>query len=419
MNGLFVKKRFFLFSAIILFLFLFSCVEKSYNKCAMSFYLNYEDMLEIKTELKEGVALCENSYKKLIGKADSLLKVEPYKVTDGAMPPTGDVHDFFTIGKYAFPNPNTIDGLPYIRKDGLVNPESRGEKYDLERYEQTIERVKILTLAWFYRDEELYAAKAVEFVRVWFLNSQTKMNPNFECAAALPGVYDGMAIGIIFGAKLVDFLDYIRLLSLSRYWTKKDDDSLKKWFADYMTWLKTSELGLEESKAKNNHITWYLAQMAASAAYNGDKEFVKEMIDEGKRQINLQIAMNDSVFPDGSMPLELKRNQSFLYSLYGLEGFCALAGCGKMFGYDLWHYETVEGKSMENAFEFLIPFLSGEKTWPYESLSSIDSLMPNAFQIVRLANKQLNTESLFRATQHMSNYVLDNSFFCLEAKNDN
>ncbi len=39
------------------------------------------------------------------------------------LPPSGDKHDYMSMGPYWWPNPDTDDGLPYIRKDGLVNPE--------------------------------------------------------------------------------------------------------------------------------------------------------------------------------------------------------------------------------------------------------------------------------------------------------
>ena len=38
--------------------------------------------------------------------------------------PSGDKHDFYSLGTYWWPNPNTTTGLPYIRRDGIVNPET-------------------------------------------------------------------------------------------------------------------------------------------------------------------------------------------------------------------------------------------------------------------------------------------------------
>ena len=383
----------------------------------MHFNLDYNDMLSIKEDIRSGNKKMQWAYAEIITISDSLLYEEPYKVTDGDLPPTGDPHDFFTIGKYAFPNPDTPDGMPYIRKDGMINPEARGDKYDLARYEQTTARVSTLALAWFYSGNERYAQKAAEFLRVWFINPESRMNPNFECAAALPGVYNGMAIGIIFGARLVDFIDYVQLLSLSESWTEEDNNNLKKWFADYADWLLHSKFGMEESRAKNNHITWYLAQIAAAAIYNDNVGLAKKMIDKGRQQIALQIAMNDSVCPDGSMPYELKRNQSFLYSLYGLEGFCALAGCGNVIDYDLWHYQTEDGRGMKTAFMFLEPYLSGTQSWPYKSLAPVDSLMPNALHILRLASKKFKTEGLIKAQNNVLKYVDNDPYKWLESKN--
>src|SRR5690606_8252225 len=234
----------------------------------MFFNLDYRDMLAIKKDLKTDQDKIKKAYSHLMMQADSIWSQIPQKVIDGDLPPTGDPHDFFTIGKYAHPNPETPDGLPYIRKDGMVNPEAFTDRYDLGRFEQTTNRVCSLALAWFYSDDEKYAAKAAEFLRVWFINPETRMNPNFECAAALPGVYNGMAIGIIFGARLVNFLDHVQLLTLSESWTETDNNNLKKWFDEYLIWLMTSDFGVIESRADdNNHGTWYAAQVAAAAIY--------------------------------------------------------------------------------------------------------------------------------------------------------
>ena len=40
-------------------------------------------------------------------------------------PPSGDKRDYMSMGPYWWPDPNKKDGLPYIRKDGRINPESK------------------------------------------------------------------------------------------------------------------------------------------------------------------------------------------------------------------------------------------------------------------------------------------------------
>lgn len=41
---------------------------------------------------------------------------------------------------------------------------------------------------------------------------------------------------------------------------------------------------------------------------------------------------------------------------------------GEKVGVDLWNYETRDGRSIRKALEFLQPFASGEKKWPYQQL---------------------------------------------------
>ena len=49
---------------------------------------------------------------------------DTYSVTDKTLsPPSGNKHDYMSLAPYWWPNPNTANGLPYIRRDGVVNPE--------------------------------------------------------------------------------------------------------------------------------------------------------------------------------------------------------------------------------------------------------------------------------------------------------
>ena len=411
-----MENRALLLFFVCLFMACNSIGRKSKESPTLLFNLDYDDMLSIKGELKTDTSQLRQAYAQLIVKADSILQQAPQQVTDGDIPPTGDVHDFFAIGKYAFSNPDTADGLPYIRKDGITNPDARGDRYDLARWEQTTENINTLALAWFYSENEQYAGKASELLKVWFINKETRMNPNFECAAALPGVYNGMPIGIIFGARLVDFLDHVLLLSLSESWTNTDNKALKKWFAEYTDWLLHSDFGIKESQAGDNHGTWYSAQVAASAIYTGSIPLAKQMIDKGKEQMSKQIAINREGYPDGSLPREINRNQSFLYSIFGLEGFCALAGCGNAIGYDLWHYETENGQGLRMAFKFLTPYLLEQVSWPYESLKSPQEQMYRPVNIVRQAAKMFQTDDLIELQEHLQQYVTDRPVLWLESK---
>ena len=50
--------------------------------------------------------------------------VEPFSVVDKEIaPPSGDKHDYMSQAPYFWPNPDTANHLPYVRRDGERNPE--------------------------------------------------------------------------------------------------------------------------------------------------------------------------------------------------------------------------------------------------------------------------------------------------------
>ena len=67
-----------------------------------------------------------------------------------------------------------ITGLPYIRRDGEINPERNNT--DRPQLSGLIDNVRALTLAWYFSGKNAYAEKAAELLRVWFLDEETLMN---------------------------------------------------------------------------------------------------------------------------------------------------------------------------------------------------------------------------------------------------
>jgi hypothetical protein len=328
-----------------------------YSEQPATISFRYDDLLAIRQKLRARGNAHSPAYAKLLATAGKIMTEAPAKVTDGDMPPTGDAHDFYAIGKFSWPNPDTPDGMPYVRGDGKYNAEAFGDRYDLTRLQNTVSNINTLTLAWFYTRDEKYAAKAAELLNVWFIDPATRMNPNMNCASALPGVYNGMPLGIIFTIGLIEMTDHVQILRLSKSWGKRADDALKKWFAEYRTWLATSKFGLEEKAATNNHGTWYSAQILAYTLFIGDRDGVANEFEQAKAKIALQIE------PDGQLPREQNRVEGFHYFLFGLKGFNVLANGLERFGYDLWSYATADGRSIRRAYQYIAPYITGGKKW--------------------------------------------------------
>ena len=295
--------------------------------------------------------------------AQAALKYKPVSVTDKTtVPPSGDKHDYMSQAPYFWPNPATSNGLPYIRRDGERNPEIR-KSSDHANILGMPEKARTLALAWYYSGNEIYAEKAAELLRVWFLNPQTRMNPNFQYAQAIPGVNSGRGIGLIESRALIHVVDAAGLLAGSKAWPVADQQGLEKWFTEFLKWMQESKNGRDECAAKNNHGTYYDIQTASFALFLGKTELAREILTTAREK---RIAVQ--VEPDGRQPLELARTRAWSYSVANLGGLMSLAKLGECVGVDLWQYQTSDGRGIAKALDYLAPFALGEKKWPYQQL---------------------------------------------------
>jgi hypothetical protein len=300
---------------------------------------------------------------KLESDAHKALAVEKLSVTvKEALPPGGDKHDYMSQAPYFWANPQTPNGLPYIRRDGERNPEIN--KYpDHQNMDRMIAAVETLALAYYFKGNEAYAAKAAELLRAWFLNEATRMNPNLQFAQAIPGINTGRGIGLIETRGLTRLVDAIGLLAASKAWTDKDHRGLQEWFAKFLQWMLESKNGRDEAASKNNHGSFYDLQTASFALFVGKTKLAADILQTAKqKRIALQIDA------DGSQPLEMERTRSWSYSVFNLEALVQLATLGEKVGVDLWNYQTTDGRSIRKALDYLMPFAFGERKWTHKQL---------------------------------------------------
>lgn len=295
-------------------------------------------------------------------KADKHMSGELWTVTGKTIvAPSGDKHDYVSLLSYHWPNPDTPDGLPYVYRDGQLNPEVR--QYDRYRLIPMCEAVEVLSLAYYLTGEEKYAKRAADQLRAWFLDERTKMNPHLRYGAMRKGSNEGTNNGPIQTVDLTRVVDAVGLLEGSASWPPEDHKRLQAWFAEYLQWLLTSDLGKREGKSPQNHGTYYDMQTADFALFVGKNELAKEIIEGVKtKRIATQIE------PDGSQPLELKRESSLHYSNYNLTGMFNLARLGEHVGVDLWSFQTADGRSIRRALDWMIPYATGEKPWEYKQI---------------------------------------------------
>lgn len=300
--------------------------------------------------------------------ADHALDAGPFSVmTKSRTPPSGDKHDYMSLAPYWWPNPATKNGLPYVRRDGETNPETRtisdhASVFHLE------DAVHALALGYYFTGDKKYSDRATLLLRTWFLDPATRMNPNMNFAQAIPGITPGRGIGLIEMRDLPRILDGITLLQGSSSLTPADREGLRRWFSSYLDWLQNSKNGRDESHAKNNHGSWYDQQLTGIALFLGDRDLARRVVETAEtKRIALQI------LPDGREPLELARTKSFSYSVFNLTALMHLAQEGQHVNVDLWTYRAPLGGSIRAALEFLLAPALGEKTWTYKSLNGVES----------------------------------------------
>lgn len=355
--------------------------------------------------LDKAKILYTQSSELIVRNADKELKKTLVTVMDkGMIPPSGDKHDYISMGKYWWPNPETSDGLPYIRKDGVSNPEI--DKYDRGSLGTMAKSVTNLSLAYYLTSDEKYAEKAVENLRIWFIDKGTRMNPNMNFGQTIPGRNNGKGRGegLIDTYSFVEMLEGIELMKNSPTFTESDGASLTDWFGSFLDWMLTSEIGHDEFEAKNNHGTAFDVQVVRYAMFVGKEYLAKQFINEfPTRRLFKQIE------PDGSQPLELARTKAFGYSVFNLTHFLDMCGLAKSLKIDLYDTQSSDGRSITKAIDFLAPYLGKTSDeFPYKQIIDWENAQKGLFWV------------LYRADSFISNpmYKKLNAKFLASFEND-
>jgi len=339
----------------------FAFAQDSEPNATPSLLLGQGDQLQrVKVGLASGNPHLVAALKEIVEDADAALEQPVANVVDeGALPPSGDPHDYYSYSPYWWPNPENPDG-PYIWRDGEVNPDRNTS--DISRIEAMVNRVTSLVPAWYFTGDERYAESAVEQFRAWFLDPATKMNPNVQFGQKRRGHNYNSPSGVLEAWRMRWVIDCAILLESYPGWTEEDANALRSWFSQFATWMVESPTGIEESMQPNNHGSWYNAQLILYALYGENFAMARKQLDGMPTRIFSQ------VFIDGRQPQELIRTRSLNYSIYNARALITVARLGRHLNYDLFAYRSLEGRSIRLAIDYMTPFILGEKEWPLKQL---------------------------------------------------
>ncbi|NNE33850.1 MAG: alginate lyase family protein [Rhodothermales bacterium] len=296
----------------------------------------------------------------LVSIAEDMLATPSASVMDKTLlPASGDKHDYHTRAPYFWPNPDTPDGLPYVKRDGELFEENRsGTDHPSRRVMDS--KIQTLALAYYLTDEERYAEGAADQLQRWFLDSETAMNPHMKYSQAVPGIMNGSEWGSIDNWNWPTLLDAVRLIRPSVHWSDADDAALKDWFAAYRDWLESSPLGERYDLMWNNHATFFDAQRAAIALFLEQPDRARKILSESWHR-----RIDHGIEGDGRQRYELERTRSFAYSNFNLRAYMTLAAIGDDVGVDLWNHLGKDGSGIRTAIDFLSPYADSTAIWPF------------------------------------------------------
>ena len=302
--------------------------------------------------------LVEIERERIIAKAITYLKENPVTVTaERSERSAGTAHDFYSEGDYWWLDPENPDG-PYIRKDGLTNPDNFiAHRRAMVRLSEII---GTLTSAYIITGDKSYASHAHRHLKAWFVDESTRMNPNLLYGQAIKGHSTGRSIGIIDTIHLAEVARGAKILGQDGALPAKDFQSIKDWFTEYLDWLTTHPYGQRERVHPNNHGVCWSMQVASFADLVGRQA----ELDWIRKQFKT-VYLAEMMAEDGSFPKELARTKPYGYSLFVLDAMAGVAQIASTEEDDLWAFKLPDGRGMEKGMSFLYPYIEDKSSWPY------------------------------------------------------
>lgn len=330
----------------------------------------------------------------ILKKADRALTRPWSHITDvTAAGSSGTIHDYYSNGDYWWPNPDTPDGLPYVHRDGQSNPDNFQAHRKILRRMRT--DVTFLAAAWKITGKQEYGEYGVQGLKEFFLDPETRMNPNLDYAQALPGICPGRGIGIIDTLHLIDVVMAAETLRSCSAMTDEIYQGLRQWFEAYLGWMLTSANGRQEINATNNHSVCFFVQAAAFALFTENRKIADFCRWQFKTWLMNQMA------PDGSFPRELGRTKPYSYSLFVVDNMVTLCHLLSDQEDDLWEYTTPDGRSISKALEYILPYILDKGSWPYPPDVMHFEAFPARASFMKFAGCRLGIKALVDVYQNL------------------
>jgi hypothetical protein len=337
---------------------------KSQTKTELVFY-NEAHLKLVKARIKAKDAYFLKNYEEVIKSGNKALNYIADPVTNKTqLPASKDKHDYMTYAPYAWPDTTKMDGMPWKARDGIVNPVSRGNDTDNNRKTAFFSAIENLVWSYYFSDDKRYADKAIELIRIWYLNPETKVNPNMNFGQAFPGVADGRNAGVHEWKPQSSVITALQMFNNDGILPADVKQGMDEWLSKYLNWLITNPMAISAGFTGQNHANYYNHQVVGLMMYFGETDKAKAVVEDAKLS---RIA--DQIMPDGTQPKEMGRTKSVSYTAGNLWLMTELTILGRKLGIDLWEYESADGRSLKKAYAFLVPYVLNPSDWPKKQIS--------------------------------------------------
>ena len=286
------------------------------------------------------VAYAMASVEALLRRADARLNATLPTPTDKRGAGSGhDPRSYLSLGVYSW----RVADLPanynsrgtYRRKgmrqgmiywDGAERPDSAIEPEQHTNYHASNDRARAyhvhldmatLAIAYYYSNDERYAAKAVDFVLAWFVDATTSLKPhlNDSCNERKDSNGQGQPCSIEM-RDLTWVLDALACLRGSTAFEARAAVGLRAWCTAYGDWLDGGHPYLEKERRLNNNHRWYywLQRIAIARCAGDDLAAIGAMLRKHLDEPSFNIG--DAVNTLGIMPKEVGRGRSLHYHYF-------------------------------------------------------------------------------------------------------
>jgi len=323
----------------------------------------------------------------IISWAAELADEAPWSVMNKTItPPTGSKHDYESLAPYWWPDCSSVGNTtqltpeqiwttcPYVQKDGQFNPDVRQLANDVGEFSDMSDAIFYSAMAWAFNGSSIFSSNVANYINVWFLDPATSMTPNLNYGQVQrgPGKQNGTHTGVLDLKCMTKIVSGILILRNGKApeWTSDLDSQFVTWVLEYITWLQTADIAIQERNSTNNHGTFYFNQLAALQIYVGDQDGANSSIAAYFTGIYLgQIAAN------GDQPLESARTRPYHYRAYNLAAMITNARIGEYVGYNAWNLTTTAGGTIKSALDYAMtqPAGADDPTELYSVVAAVAS----------------------------------------------